>query len=295
MTCASRSSPHWRRPWSAAGSASRSVDAPPAATDAASSPLAGTRRLRRRGPGQQLGDGRRDGLCSSATRLGRSARRVTGRSRCWAAAARRRPIAWSLGRSVADDLGAQQPRHLGAVPARRSSLSIPRARSAARRPRWPPGAHDRHGDDAFEQGFRLLCRVAETFCAPGLADPPTRPLRPGEIRMRAPVSGISHGTELGLYRGTSQIRRANSDPRGRGPSRCPGRTGRGVPPQPAVADRLHRPRGPAPAHRPVEPAPGDGHRTRLLSTDRITIDGLLGRRIGGQLIGGRFAAHPANY
>jgi hypothetical protein len=42
----------------------------------------------------------------------------------------------------------------------------------------------------------------------------------------------------------------------------------------------------------VEPAPGDGHRTRLLSTDRITIDGLLGRRIGGQL---SFAAHPANY
>ena len=47
---------------------------------------------------------------------GRSARRVTSRSRCWAAAARRRPIAWSLGRSVADDLGAQQPRHLALYP-----------------------------------------------------------------------------------------------------------------------------------------------------------------------------------
>jgi hypothetical protein len=53
-------------------------------------------------------------------------------------------------------------------------------------------------------------------CRLRLADQPTRPLRPGEIRMRARVSDISHGTELGLYRGTSQIRRANSDPRGRG-------------------------------------------------------------------------------
>jgi 2-desacetyl-2-hydroxyethyl bacteriochlorophyllide A dehydrogenase len=36
-----------------------------------------------------------------------------------------------------------------------------------------------------------------------LSDQPTRPLRPGEIRLRARLSGISHGTELGLYRGTS--------------------------------------------------------------------------------------------
>jgi 2-desacetyl-2-hydroxyethyl bacteriochlorophyllide A dehydrogenase len=36
-----------------------------------------------------------------------------------------------------------------------------------------------------------------------LADMPTRPLRPGEIRLRARLSGISHGTELSLYRGTS--------------------------------------------------------------------------------------------
>ena len=36
-----------------------------------------------------------------------------------------------------------------------------------------------------------------------LSDQPTRPLRPGEIRMRAKLSGISHGTELSLYRGTS--------------------------------------------------------------------------------------------
>ena len=36
-----------------------------------------------------------------------------------------------------------------------------------------------------------------------LADYPTRPLRPGEIRLRARLSGISHGTELSLYRGTS--------------------------------------------------------------------------------------------
>jgi 2-desacetyl-2-hydroxyethyl bacteriochlorophyllide A dehydrogenase len=36
-----------------------------------------------------------------------------------------------------------------------------------------------------------------------LSDQPTRPLRPGEIRLRALLSGISHGTELGLYRGTS--------------------------------------------------------------------------------------------
>jgi 2-desacetyl-2-hydroxyethyl bacteriochlorophyllide A dehydrogenase len=36
-----------------------------------------------------------------------------------------------------------------------------------------------------------------------LSDQPTRPLRPGEIRLRARLSGISHGTELSLYRGTS--------------------------------------------------------------------------------------------
>ena len=36
-----------------------------------------------------------------------------------------------------------------------------------------------------------------------LSDQPTRPLRPGEIRLRAMLSGISHGTELSLYRGTS--------------------------------------------------------------------------------------------
>jgi 2-desacetyl-2-hydroxyethyl bacteriochlorophyllide A dehydrogenase len=36
-----------------------------------------------------------------------------------------------------------------------------------------------------------------------LADQPSRRLRPGEIRLRARLSGISHGTELSLYRGTS--------------------------------------------------------------------------------------------
>ena len=36
-----------------------------------------------------------------------------------------------------------------------------------------------------------------------LSDQPTRDLRPGEIRLRARLSGISHGTELSLYRGTS--------------------------------------------------------------------------------------------
>ena len=36
-----------------------------------------------------------------------------------------------------------------------------------------------------------------------LAEQPSRPLRPGEIRLRALLSGISHGTELSLYRGTS--------------------------------------------------------------------------------------------
>jgi 2-desacetyl-2-hydroxyethyl bacteriochlorophyllide A dehydrogenase len=36
-----------------------------------------------------------------------------------------------------------------------------------------------------------------------LSEQPTRELRPGEIRLRAQLSGISHGTELSLYRGTS--------------------------------------------------------------------------------------------
>jgi 2-desacetyl-2-hydroxyethyl bacteriochlorophyllide A dehydrogenase len=36
-----------------------------------------------------------------------------------------------------------------------------------------------------------------------LSEQPARPLRPGEVRLRARLSGISHGTELSLYRGTS--------------------------------------------------------------------------------------------
>ena len=36
-----------------------------------------------------------------------------------------------------------------------------------------------------------------------LADHPTRALEPGEARLRSRLSGISHGTELSLYRGTS--------------------------------------------------------------------------------------------
>jgi 2-desacetyl-2-hydroxyethyl bacteriochlorophyllide A dehydrogenase len=36
-----------------------------------------------------------------------------------------------------------------------------------------------------------------------LADEPSRPLRAGEVRLRSLLSGISHGTELNLYRGTS--------------------------------------------------------------------------------------------
>ena len=36
-----------------------------------------------------------------------------------------------------------------------------------------------------------------------LSDHPSRPLRPGEARLRSRLSGISHGTELSLYRGTS--------------------------------------------------------------------------------------------
>jgi 2-desacetyl-2-hydroxyethyl bacteriochlorophyllide A dehydrogenase len=36
-----------------------------------------------------------------------------------------------------------------------------------------------------------------------LSDQASRPLRSGEVRLRARLSGISHGTELSLYRGTS--------------------------------------------------------------------------------------------
>src|SRR4029453_5436128 len=36
-----------------------------------------------------------------------------------------------------------------------------------------------------------------------LVGQPSRPLRAGEIRLRARLSGISHGTELSLYRGPS--------------------------------------------------------------------------------------------
>jgi 2-desacetyl-2-hydroxyethyl bacteriochlorophyllide A dehydrogenase len=36
-----------------------------------------------------------------------------------------------------------------------------------------------------------------------LSEHPSRPLGPGEVRLRALLSGISHGTELSLYRGTS--------------------------------------------------------------------------------------------
>ena len=36
-----------------------------------------------------------------------------------------------------------------------------------------------------------------------LSDQPSRPLRRGEVRLRSLLSGISHGTELSLYRGTS--------------------------------------------------------------------------------------------
>ncbi len=36
-----------------------------------------------------------------------------------------------------------------------------------------------------------------------LSEQPSRALRPGEVRLRARLSGISHGTELSLYRGTS--------------------------------------------------------------------------------------------
>jgi 2-desacetyl-2-hydroxyethyl bacteriochlorophyllide A dehydrogenase len=36
-----------------------------------------------------------------------------------------------------------------------------------------------------------------------LSEQPSRPLRPGEVRLHSRLSGISHGTELSLYRGTS--------------------------------------------------------------------------------------------
>ena len=36
-----------------------------------------------------------------------------------------------------------------------------------------------------------------------LAEQPSAPLSPGEARLRSRISGISHGTELSLYRGTS--------------------------------------------------------------------------------------------
>ena len=36
-----------------------------------------------------------------------------------------------------------------------------------------------------------------------LVDQPSRPLLPGEARLRSRLSGVSHGTELNLYRGTS--------------------------------------------------------------------------------------------
>jgi threonine dehydrogenase-like Zn-dependent dehydrogenase len=36
-----------------------------------------------------------------------------------------------------------------------------------------------------------------------LVEHPTRPLQPREVRLRSRLSGISHGTELNLYRGTS--------------------------------------------------------------------------------------------
>ena len=36
-----------------------------------------------------------------------------------------------------------------------------------------------------------------------LVEQPSNPLQPGEARLRSRLSGISHGTELSLYRGTS--------------------------------------------------------------------------------------------
>lgn len=36
-----------------------------------------------------------------------------------------------------------------------------------------------------------------------LSEQPSRELRPGEVRLRSRLSGVSHGTELSLYRGTS--------------------------------------------------------------------------------------------
>jgi hypothetical protein len=63
-------------------------------------------------------------------------------------------------------------------------------------------AGDRHAD-------RLtLGQLARTLVLDGprrlrLSEHPSRLLRPGEIRLRARLSGISHGTELSLYRGIS--------------------------------------------------------------------------------------------
>jgi 2-desacetyl-2-hydroxyethyl bacteriochlorophyllide A dehydrogenase len=50
--------------------------------------------------------------------------------------------------------------------------------------------------------------VARTLILDGphrlrLVDHPSRPLLPSEIRLRSRLSGVSHGTELSLYRGTS--------------------------------------------------------------------------------------------
>jgi 2-desacetyl-2-hydroxyethyl bacteriochlorophyllide A dehydrogenase len=50
--------------------------------------------------------------------------------------------------------------------------------------------------------------VARTLILDGphrlrLVDQPSRPLLPSEIRLRSRLSGVSHGTELSLYRGTS--------------------------------------------------------------------------------------------
>ena len=36
-----------------------------------------------------------------------------------------------------------------------------------------------------------------------LTEQPARPLQPGRVPLRSRMSGISHGTELSLYRGTS--------------------------------------------------------------------------------------------
>ena len=36
-----------------------------------------------------------------------------------------------------------------------------------------------------------------------LSEQPARPLQPGQVRLRSRMRGISYGTELSLYRGTS--------------------------------------------------------------------------------------------